>query len=223
MAEKRIRKELEDLNENPPSGFVSCAGDPENPFECQVIVKGPPGTPHEGSELALTVKFPGAYPFKPLRVQLAEAIDHPAVLPDGTIAIQMMEMNGWSPTFVLSKVLETILWTLGPKMPPKEGDVYTFINGSSEIMGQIIEVEVRLAPTDTVAEITEKVALKYVSEHQWSEDRSYHRWRLLMLLEEGGRVEEVGAQPLKRLCDLGSNIPTSGHRFIPKASTMPLG
>lgn len=225
-AQKRIANELKALRESPPAGCISVPDEiPAGEiFEWQVTIKGPPQTPYDGKEFVLNLKFPSNYPFAPVSVHFVTEIDHPVALPDGTVTLGMLSTNGWHPAVMTKHVLQELLDTLGPQIPLNEDDetgaTYIFRNGTGELMGRCDEVEVKLVPTDTIAVIREKVARKVVSEGLSPQDKSYHQWRVL-ICQEGGSVSEMTGRPSTMLRDLG-DMPTSGHRFIPKASSMPL-
>ncbi|KAF7220345.1 transcript variant X2 [Nothobranchius furzeri] len=111
MALKRIQKELNDLQRDPPA---SCSAGPvgEDMFHWQATITGPNDSPYHGGVFFLSVHFPTDYPFKPPKVAFTTKIYHPNINGNGSICLDILRSQ-WSPALTISKVrgsAEYVLW-----------------------------------------------------------------------------------------------------------------
>jgi ubiquitin-conjugating enzyme E2 D/E len=115
MALKRIQKELEELQRDPPAG---CSAGPvkEDLYNWEGVIFGPAGTPYEGGVFRLSIRFPTEYPFKVPHIQFNTKIYHPNINSVGGICLDILK-NQWSPALTISKVLLSILSLLGDANP----------------------------------------------------------------------------------------------------------
>jgi len=106
MAMKRISKELQDLQRDPPS---QCSAGPvgEDLFHWQATIMGPPDSPYQGGVFFLSIHFPTDYPFKPPKVSFTTRIYHPNINSNGSICLDILRSQ-WSPALTISKVLLSI-------------------------------------------------------------------------------------------------------------------
>ena len=107
MALRRINKELQDLERDPPA---QCTAGPaeEDLFHWQATIRGPPGTPYEGGVFCLMIRFPMDYPFRPPSVKFSTKIYHPNIDSNGNPCIEIIERPQWSPALTISKVLQSL-------------------------------------------------------------------------------------------------------------------
>lgn len=106
MASKRINKELEEFNKDPP---MNCSAGPVNDdiFHWKAVLMGPSDSPFEGGVFHLNIHFPSDYPFKPPKVTFITKIYHPNINSNGIICLDILK-NQWSPALTISKVLLSI-------------------------------------------------------------------------------------------------------------------
>lgn len=106
MALKRIKKELHDLNIDPPA---QCSAGPvdDNWFHWQATIIGPGDSAYTGGVFFLNINFPADYPFKPPKVSFTTRIYHPNINSNGSICLDILRSQ-WSPALTISKVLLSI-------------------------------------------------------------------------------------------------------------------
>ena len=128
MALKRIKKELSNLQKNPPS---NCSAGPinEDLFKWQSAIMGPSDSPFSGGIFFLNIKFPPEYPFKPPQCNFTTKIYHPNINSKGGICLDILQDN-WSPALTISKVLLSICSLLTDPNPddplvPEIASLYT--------------------------------------------------------------------------------------------------
>uniref|UniRef100_A0A7S3EWB4 UBC core domain-containing protein n=2 Tax=Haptolina ericina TaxID=156174 RepID=A0A7S3EWB4_9EUKA len=108
-ANKRINKELMDLQKDPPANCsAGPSADPDaGIFQWQATIVGPEGSPYAGGVFNLQINFPTDYPFKPPKVQFTTKIYHCNVNANGSICLDILQSQ-WSPALTISKVLLSI-------------------------------------------------------------------------------------------------------------------
>eukprot|EP01084_Bolivina_argentea_P306869 530345_1 len=105
MALRRITKELNDIENDPPHNWtVGPVGDVL--FHWQAIT-APTNPPYADGIFFVDIHFPQDYPFKPPRVQFITKIYHCNISELGGMDLDILYHN-WSPALTLSKVLLTI-------------------------------------------------------------------------------------------------------------------
>lgn len=106
MASKRINKELQEINNDPPT---NCSAGPvgNDLFHWNAVLMGPPDSPFEQGVFRLNIHFPSDYPFKPPKVTFTTKIYHPNINSNGAICLDILK-NQWSPALTISKVLLSI-------------------------------------------------------------------------------------------------------------------
>ena len=106
MAQKRIQKELLDLQKDPPANC--SAGPAENDqFHWQATIVGPDDSPYSGGVFFLNIHFPTDYGFRPPKINFTTKIYHPNINSNGTISLDILK-DQWSPALTISKVLLSI-------------------------------------------------------------------------------------------------------------------
>ena len=105
---RRLTKELKDLNKNPIPNVFAGPIDDNNLLEWEAIIIGSKQTPYCDGEYHLNIKFPNQYPFKPPKIKFDTRIYACNVNDMGDISMDVLSTN-WSPSWTISKVLQTII------------------------------------------------------------------------------------------------------------------
>ena|SRR6266498_4915013 len=106
MALKRINKELNDLERDPPSA-ISAGPIGDDLFHWQATIMGPTDSPYSGGVFFLAIHFPTDYPFKPPKINFTTRVYHPNINSKGSISLNILT-ECWSPALTISKVLLSI-------------------------------------------------------------------------------------------------------------------
>ena len=106
MALKRLKKELLDMQKDPPT---NCSAGPlkEDIFHWHATIIGPKDTPYENGMFFLNIHFPADYPFKPPKVNFTTKIYHCNISNSGSICLDILK-DKWSPALTINKVLLSI-------------------------------------------------------------------------------------------------------------------
>ena len=117
---KRIYKELEDINRDPPTNCSAGPKERENGnvdlFEWDGTIMGPSDSPYADGIFNLKLRFPTNYPIKPVQVKFVTKIYHPNIDKDGNICLDILR-DQWSPALTISKVLLSVCSLLNDPNP----------------------------------------------------------------------------------------------------------
>ncbi|PRT52890.1 Ubiquitin-conjugating enzyme E2 [Wickerhamiella sorbophila] len=115
MALKRINKELQEIQRDPPS---SCSAGPtgDDLYHWQATIVGPSDSPYSQGLFFLDIHFPPDYPFKPPKVAFKTRIYHPNINANGSICLDILK-DKWSPALTIPKVLLSICSLLDDPNP----------------------------------------------------------------------------------------------------------
>jgi ubiquitin-conjugating enzyme E2 D/E len=128
MATNRIKKELENIRDDPPSNCSAAPKSNDDIYHWDATIIGPTGSVYEGGIFNLDIKFPPNYPFKPPKVVFTTKIYHPNINMAGGICLDILK-DSWSPALTISKVLISICSLLDDPNPddplvPEIADMY---------------------------------------------------------------------------------------------------
>lgn len=128
MATNRIKRELLDLQRDPPSN-CSAGPDGDNMYKWKGVILGPSDSPYSGGLFHLNINFPVDYPFKPPLISFSTQIYHPNINSAGAICLDILKTQ-WSPALTISKVLLSVCSLLNDPNPddplvPEIARIYT--------------------------------------------------------------------------------------------------
>lgn len=120
MASKRIQKELQDLQKDPPT---SCSAGPagDDLFHWQATIMGPADSPFQGGVFFVNIHFPPDYPFKPPKVSFQTKVYHPNVNSQGSICLDILK-DQWSPALTLKTAMLSLQALLAAPQPDDPQD-----------------------------------------------------------------------------------------------------
>lgn len=116
MAQKRIQKELLEIEKDQSIiNFSVCLID-ENQFHWQATIIGPEGSPYADGVFTLNIDIPQDYPLRPPKIFFITKIYHPNVTSNGSICLDLLK-DSWVPNLTISKALIAIYTLLGHPEP----------------------------------------------------------------------------------------------------------
>mmetsp|Transcript_31516 Transcript_31516/g.54625 ORF Transcript_31516/g.54625 Transcript_31516/m.54625 type:complete len:149 (-) Transcript_31516:124-570(-) len=107
MALRRIQKELQDLQRDPPANCSAGPAREDDLFHWTAMIMGPDDSPFQGGVFFLNIQFPTDYPFKPPKISFTTRVYHPNINANGGICLDILK-DQWSPALTISKVLLSI-------------------------------------------------------------------------------------------------------------------
>ena len=112
----RLKKELVDINNSPPTNCSAGMIDDDDIYNWQATILGPEGSPYEGGIFYLKIEFTHDYPFKPPKVHFITKIYHCNINSSGNICLDILK-DQWSPALTISKVLLSICSLMDDQNP----------------------------------------------------------------------------------------------------------
>ncbi len=108
MINKRLWKELEEINKCNSKDYIAGPLSVDDLFNWEATILGPENSPYHEGMFTLKIKFSDNYPFQPPIVKFKTLIFHPCINFDGRICLDIL-LDKWNPTFDISKILINIL------------------------------------------------------------------------------------------------------------------
>ena len=113
---RRLQKELEELNMNPPTNCSAGLTDEDDIYLWRATIIGPEGSPYHRGIFFLKIEFPSDYPFKPPKVTFLTQIYHCNINAAGNICLDILK-DMWSPALTVSKILLSICSMMDDQNP----------------------------------------------------------------------------------------------------------
>lgn len=107
---RRLQKELDDIQKNPPPNYQ--LGIVENDmFRWKAVIDGPAGSPYEGGKIVANFVIPEGYPHKPPSVFFAPPVYHPNVdQKSGQPCLEIInDDKNWPPKTFIRKVVDELI------------------------------------------------------------------------------------------------------------------
>ena len=120
---RRITKEYNELQRDPPVGCSAGPIDEEDMYNWQGWIAGPEDTPYEGGVFFFDIEFPEDYPFKPPKFKFTTKIYHLNINTDGVINHPILR-DEWSPGTIISAVLLYMQILLSNPFPENIGNLH---------------------------------------------------------------------------------------------------
>ena len=115
-AERRIKKELDEIIKNPPANCNAGLENENNLYIWSAMIFGPDDSPYAGGTFKLRIQIPTNYPFTAPSVVFLTKIYHPNINSSGIICLDILK-DKWSPALTIDKVLLSILSLLTDPNP----------------------------------------------------------------------------------------------------------
>ncbi|KAG5192503.1 ubiquitin-conjugating enzyme/RWD-like protein [Tribonema minus] len=93
-ATELLRRQLNELNRNPPEGVSVGLVDDSNIYQWELLIVGPPDTLYEEGLFKATLEFPKDFPNSPPTMTFTSDMWHPNVYEDGRVCISILHPPG---------------------------------------------------------------------------------------------------------------------------------
>eukprot|EP00931_Biecheleriopsis_adriatica_P116144 TRINITY_DN91828_c0_g1_i1.p1 TRINITY_DN91828_c0_g1~~TRINITY_DN91828_c0_g1_i1.p1 ORF type:complete len:202 (-),score=54.07 TRINITY_DN91828_c0_g1_i1:85-690(-) len=136
--QKRLQKELEDIQAAGGKGDVTAETVNDDFTEWKAKLKGPEGTPYEGGVFIIDINIPADYPYNPPKMKFATKIWHPNISSQtGAICLDVLGKE-WSPALTIRTALLSIQALLSSPEPddPQDAEVAEMYKGNRELFRQ---------------------------------------------------------------------------------------
>ena len=116
LYEKRIRKEIKEIEENPMHDESILLEDENNFNKLIVTLPGPEGTKYENEIYEISFEIPNDYPFKEPKINFETPIDHPIFnqYKNGIPIFALFYGEDWSPDKNIKDIIEKIYFYMSP-------------------------------------------------------------------------------------------------------------
>ncbi len=105
---KRIRTELNTMITKPIENITAGPISETDLYNWRATICGPPDTPYENGIFHLNITFGNDYPYKAPHIAFITKIYHPNIDSHGSICLDILKRDAWSPVLNIQKVLLSI-------------------------------------------------------------------------------------------------------------------
>ena len=122
-ARKRLQKDLQELQKDPPTGISANPSDSDI-FHWTACIFGPEDTPYENGIFKLKLRFSEQFPTEPPKVKFVSEMFHPNIFNKdpyrGSVCLDILKSK-WSPVLSISAILVSMRSFLDDPYPYNTG------------------------------------------------------------------------------------------------------
>ena len=107
MATKRLQREFEEITRHPVD-FWEVYPNENDIYYWNAVLTGHPDSSYAGKKFCAELIFTDKYPYEAPQFRFKTKITHRNVGPSGTLCLDILKKNAWSPAYTISTLLLSI-------------------------------------------------------------------------------------------------------------------